>query len=177
MAEENSPWEYKSTKASEEAPPRLSSRDAVAWTASEYIDHDQGAGWYAGLFGGAAVLAGLIYLLTKDLFALGVIIVLAVIAAIAAGRKPEQIPYEVSSHGIKIGDRSYNYQTFKSFCILQEGGLNSISLLPLKRLMPRISLYYDPGDEEKIIDILSARLPYEEHKVDLVEKISRRLRF
>jgi hypothetical protein len=177
MTDENESWDFKYTKTSEEAPPRTSSREAVSWTASEYIDHEQGPSWYMGLFGGALILAALIYLLTKDLFAVGTVLVVAVIVAAAAGRKPEQIPYEVSSHGIKIGQKAYNYQTFKSFCVVNDGGLNSISLLPLKRLLPRISLYYDPGDEEKIIDILSNRLPYEEHKVDQIERISRRLRF
>ncbi len=176
MAEETS-WNYTPDEEAEEPDSSASSPDAVTWTASEYIDHEQGPRWYAGLFGGAVVLAALMYLLTKDMFRAGVVIVVAIIAGVAAARKPQQIPYEISSRCIKIDKKTYGFRVFKSFSIINDGGMNSISLLPLKRFMPRLSLFYDPADEEKIVDILSDRLPYEEHKIDQIERLSRYLRF
>jgi hypothetical protein len=43
--------------------------------------------------------------------------------------------------------------------------------------MPPISAYFAPKDEERITKILGNYLPYEERKLDNVERLSRRLRF
>jgi hypothetical protein len=177
MAKNNS-WDYTSSEdESESAGPSTPAAGAVNWTASEYIDHSQGPAWYAGLAVVSLLLASVLYFLTKDKFTVGAILIVGLITGVAAARKPQQIPYEISDSGVKIGEKAYGYRNFRSFSVLNEGGMNSISLMPLKRFMPRLSLFYDPADEEKIIDILSENLPYEEHKIDQIERISRFLRF
>jgi hypothetical protein len=49
-------------------------------------------------------------------------------------------------------------------------------LTPLKKLMPPITAYYKPEDEEKITDILGGHLPIEEAKPHSIDRLSRRLR-
>jgi hypothetical protein len=149
----------------------------VSWTASEYIDHENGLSWYGMLFLATVVVSGSIYLLTKDYLATGTIIILGVIVATAAARRPEKITYQLSSTGIKIGEKFYSFRGYRSFYIVKDGALHSISLMPLKRFSPALSIYFDPADEEHIVKRLSERLPFEEHQMDLVDKISRRLRF
>ena len=149
----------------------------VSWTASEYIDHDNGLSWYGLLLLTTVAVATAIYFLTKDYWATGTILILGIIVGIAAARRPEQIVYELSSTGIKIGEKFYSFRSYRSFYIVKEGALHSISLMPLKKFTPALSIYFDPADEDKIIKKLSDRLPFEEHKMDAVEKISRRLRF
>lgn len=151
--------------------------EPISWTASEYIDHDNGLSWYGLLLLFTTVLAAGIYLLTHDYLAAGTIFVLGLIVGIAAARKPQQITYQLTSSGIKIGEKFYNFRSYRSFYIVKEGSLHSISLMPLKRFSPALSVYFDPADEQRIVDKLSHRLPFEEHQVDTIEKISRRLRF
>jgi hypothetical protein len=146
------------------------------WTASEYIDHTRGGSWYLMLLAGTVVLAGAIYFLTKEYFAVGVIVVLGVIVAMYAKQKPRQITYELSGSGLRIGQKLYAYGDFKSFSLLNEGGLTRVMLNPLNKLMPPITAYYKPEDEEKITDILGQHLPIEEAKPHSIDRLSRRLR-
>lgn len=147
-----------------------------SWTASEYIDHNRNGSWYLMLLAGTVVLAGAIYFLTKEYFAVGVIVVLGAIVGMYAKQKPRQITYELTGSGLRIGQKLYDYGQFKSFSLVNEGGINSVMLTPLKKLMPPISAYYKPEDEERITDILGNHLPIEETKPHSIDRLSRRLK-
>jgi hypothetical protein len=153
------------------------SNGPVRWTASEFIQHDKTAIWYLGLIAGAAILAALIFLLTKDKISTAIIIVVAIVFGIFAGRRPRELEYQVDDSGIHIGQKSYTYADFKSFAIVEEEALESIWLMPLKRFMPIITIYFAPNDGQKIVDTLSSYLPVAEHKLDSVDKLMHRLRF
>ena len=185
----NTPWQYKPDSATgtdgdaatlSEDGERMSqppSSGVVSWTASEYIDHSRGASWYLGLIVGTAILSAVIFFLTRDYFAVGVVAVLGVIVGVFATRKPRQVTYEISSSGLRVGEKSFPYSHFKSFAIIREGNLSSVNLLPLKKLMSPISAYFAPDDEERIVNALGEHLPYEERKMDHIDKLSSKLRF
>jgi len=126
---------------------------------------------------GTTLLAGGTYLLTKEYFAAGTIAAVGIIFAFYSRQKPRQVTYELSEAGLRIGEKSYGYELFKSFALVKEGMLNTIQLAPLKRFMPPISAYYDAADEEKISDILSSHLPYEAQQPDFIDRLSHRLKF
>ncbi|HEX5395078.1 MAG TPA: hypothetical protein VFW52_01880, partial [Candidatus Saccharimonadales bacterium] len=84
--------------------------------------------------------------------------------------------YELSSSGLRIGQKLYPYSSFKSFSFVREGAINSVQLTPLKKLMPPISAYYKAEDEEKIADILGSHLPLDEVQPHSLDRISRRLK-
>lgn len=158
------------------SPPKPPTDNTFSWTASEYIDHNRGGSWYFLLLLGTAALAAGTYFLTKEYFAVGTIVAVGIIVAIYARQKPKQVTYELSNSGLRIGEKLYAYGLFKSFALLNDGGLNSVQLTPLKKLMPPISAYYEAADEEKITDILGQHLPIEEAKSNAVDRLSRRLR-
>jgi hypothetical protein len=147
-----------------------------SWSATEYIDHNRGAGWYLLLLLATGALAVGIYFLTKEYFTVGIIVAIGIILAVYAGQKPKQVTYELSNAGLRVGEKLYAYSLFKSFSLLHDGALNSIQLTPLKKLMPPISAYYKAEDEEKITDILGQHLPFDEAKASPIDNISRRLR-
>jgi hypothetical protein len=152
--------------------------EPVEWTASEYIAHHKNAGWFAALGLITAVLSILVFLLTRgDRISAGVVILAGIAFGIFAARQPQVLQYGLNESGIRIGDKFYGYGEFKSFSILKEGAFSSITLLPLKRFMPPISIYYAPEDEERIVHLLSAVLPVEQHQEDRLEQLMRRLRF
>jgi hypothetical protein len=161
---------------SSETPPAHSG-EAITWTASEFIAHEKAASWYLGLAGAAVLLAAIIYLLTKDVITSGVILFGAFLFGVVAARKPRQLQYQIDDHGISIGVKHFVFEEFRSFSVVPEGAFSSIVLLPLKRFGTLTTIYYSPEDEEKIVNMLSSRLPFDEHKLDPVDNFMRRIRF
>lgn len=187
MKDEKPGWDYKpdgDPKADipDDAQPALADTpddptSLISWTASEFIDHNQGMAWYMALLGGTAVLTAGVYVLTRDYFASATVPVVGILVGIFVRHKPRQIKYELTSSGLRAGDKFYNWRTFKSFSIVPDGALMSISLTPTKKFMPAISAYFDPADQQKIVDVLSDKLPYEERQLDAVDRLTRRLKF
>ena len=186
--DEKTPWEYKpegdaSDVEDDGSMPETDTRlspatrpNAVSWQAVEFIEHPHGAAWYGALVLITAALTAAVYLLTKDYIAIATIPIVGIIVAVFARHKPGVVHYEIASSGLKIGEKSYSYKLFKSFSVLQEGDLNSVNLFPLKRFMPPIAAYFELADQDKIVNALGERLPYEERKMDSIDRLSRRLR-
>jgi hypothetical protein len=150
---------------------------SVEWSASEFIEHSKSAGWYMLLAIGSLALAAIVYLLTKDAVSTGMVIVVAAVFGIFAARRPRVLNYSVTNRGISVGDKHYPYANFKSFSVVREGNIDSVWLMPLKRFMPTLTIYFEPKDEPKIIDVISQYLPVENGRVDAVDKLMHRLRF
>ncbi|HCM52261.1 TPA: hypothetical protein DIS56_04015 [Candidatus Saccharibacteria bacterium] len=189
-AEENASWDYKPDGQTKGQTPDLGSRNSSAeprpkkrllaeieWTASEYIDHSRGTGWYTVLIFGTAMLAAVVYFLTKDIFAAVITVVVGIVVGIFSMNKPKEITYKLSSDGFSAGDKQYSFSQFKSFAIIREGDLYSLNLVPVKKFMPLISAYFAAHDEEKIVNMLGQYLAYEERGLDSIERLTRRLRF
>jgi hypothetical protein len=149
----------------------------ISWTASEYIEHKRGSGWYFILTIGTFGLAAIIYGLTRDLFAVVITVILGAIVASVAHRKPRQLTYELTRQGINVGEKHYSYREFKSFAIVQEGPLSSLVLIPLKRFAAALTIFFEKNDEANITAVLGEHLPMEQRSPDKVDTLSRRLRF
>lgn len=150
---------------------------SITWTASEFIAHQKTPLWYLSLGVAAAVLAVIVWLLTKDVVSPAVIIIGALLLAIYGARQPRQIQYRLDQKGIHVGSRQYAYQEFRSFSIIPEGAFNSIVLTPLKRFSLLLTIYYAPEDEQKIVALLSERLPMEPRRKDAIDRLMWRIRF
>lgn len=153
------------------------SGEGVTWTASEFIAHHKEPGWYLIFVAVWSAIAGGIFLITRDWFNTIVVIIAGVLFAVVASRQPRQMQYAVDDHGITIGRRTYPYSDFRSFSVLEEGAFRSMTFMPLKRFMPPLSIYYDPADEDRIADVLTAHLALEDHKHDPIDRLMRRIRF
>lgn len=149
----------------------------IEWTASEYAASPKNAGWFLALAAGSVLLAVVIYLLTSDIISTVVILILGIIVGVFAARQPQVLPYAVDSNGIQVGPKFYPYNAFKSFSVADDQAIGFIQLMPLKRFMPPLTIHYDPADEDKIATTLAAYLPFEEHRRDVVDSITRRFRF
>jgi len=174
------PWQFKPENEpthQEKAASEPTSVGAVSWTASEFIAHDKAPSWYAGLAAAAFLLAVAIYFLAHDWISIVVIIIITAIFGVFAGRKPRVLNYELDQSGLHIADKFYPYADFKSFSVMEEGGINGIWLMPLKRFMPSITIYYAPPDEDGIMQVLGNYLPLEEREHDMVDRLMRKVRF
>lgn len=151
--------------------------ESVSWTASEFVHHAKSPMWFVILFGGTLALCAVVYLLTKDLITVVTILIMAALFAVVAARKPNVQQYVVDRRGLQIGPKLWEFKNFKSFCIIDEGHFTSVTLLPLKRFMPSVSVYFDPEDEAKIVDMLALYLPYEARQPDITDRIMKRIKF
>lgn len=152
--------------------------EPVSWTASEYISHPKSISWYFVLAAATLVFtAGIFFVTHGDIISSLAVLVLAVIFGVYAARQPKEQSYLLDQDGLHIGTRIYGFGSFKSFSILDEGPFSSIVLMPLKRFMPLISIYYDPAEEEKIVGFLSEHLAIEYRQHDFVDKFMRKIKF
>jgi hypothetical protein len=149
----------------------------VTWTASEFIARHKGVNWYLMLTLGAIVASVLIYLLSRDFITVGAVVGAIILFGVAAARKPRILTYRMNEGGLTIGQKFYPYTMFKSFSVMDEDAFSSIMLLPLKRFMPPLSIYFEPNDEEHIVTILSHYLPMENRPADAVDRLMKHIRF
>ena len=150
---------------------------SLTWTASEFIAHEKSPGWFGLLALGTILLAGVVYFLTRDKITTGIIIFAAICLGAYSIRKPKVQTYAIDSRGLRIGEKLYSFQGFKSFSIAEEGAIASIVLLPLKRFMPPLTVYVAPDMEDQIIGFLAELLPLEQHRQDAVDGLLKRIRF
>jgi len=149
----------------------------ISWTASEFIAYQKGVGWYVVALMALLVIGGIIFLITKDYISAIMTSLLIFVFIVFASRKPRVLNYEISDQGIHIGNNLINFSTLKSFAVIDEGSIRSIDLLPLKRFMPSISMYFEPQDELKIVQALGSYLPKEERNQPFIDKLMHKIRF
>ncbi|RTK95211.1 hypothetical protein EKI60_02020 [Candidatus Saccharibacteria bacterium] len=149
----------------------------VSWTASEFIAHAKTAGWYAILIGVTVVVAATLFLLTRDAISTVMVIIVATLFGVMGSRKPRELSYSLDEDGVVVGQKLYPYESFKSFSVIQEGGVESIWFMPMQRLMPGLTIYFAPDQGDQIMDILSEFLPFEPRDTDPIDKLMHRLRF
>ena len=151
--------------------------EEVSWTASEFIHYQKSSGWYLGLLGAGVLLTIGSFILLRDKTTPIVILLLIVIVWMYGKKQPRTLNYKISPGGITIENKYYDYGKFRGFSVHQEGNIYSLSLSPMQRFMPQISIYFSEEDGEKIVGSVSQYLPMEDREPDVFERISSRLRF
>jgi hypothetical protein len=154
-----------------------SAPESIKWTASEFIATNKSPIWYLALIVISVTVASLVFLLTKDKISTGVIILVAITLGFYAGRKPRELEYELYSRGFSIAGKEYSYRLFRSFAILDEDTLPSIVFVPMQRFGSLLTIYFDPKDEDAIVDLLASHLPLEQRQQDMVDRFMKRIRF
>jgi len=175
--EGNNPSTSSNPSLSPQTPATTSIPADIAWSASEYVHHEKDAKWYFAYSGISISILAVVYLLTKDLISVGILAVLAVGFGVFAARKPETLDYRIDASGVHIGPKLYPITMFKSFAVVEEGSINSIALMPLKRFMPPITMYCAPEDEKKVEQALGAMLPQETREQDRVDRLMHKVGF
>lgn len=150
--------------------------EPVRWQATEYIHHDKSMAWFA-VFGLVVVVFILIaiFLIKSITFAI-LVPVMATALVVYSYRPPRVIDYTLSRQGLHINDRLYPFGDFKSFGVIRDDGEYSIMLIPTKRFRPGVTVYFPEEAGEAIVDMLGVRLPMQELKLDIIDKVTRKLR-
>ncbi len=153
------------------------SDNLFSWESPEYVSHHKSSSWFMILALLTVVSSIAVFFLTKDFISTAMVVLIGVAFGVFASRKPRVLDYSIGEDGVTIGQKLFQFEEFKSFSATEEGEIFSAVLLPLKRFMPQVNLCYSPSDDDRIIDLLSNYLPYEEHKRDLLDRAMRKIRF
>jgi hypothetical protein len=161
---------------STDAAPHAADQEPVRWQATEYIHRDKSKIWF--IVFGVVVIAFIfiaIFLIRSVTFAI-LVPVMAAALVVYSYRPPRIIEYTLSRQGLHINDRLYSFGEFKSFGVIRDDGEYSIMLIPIKRFRPGVTVYFPEDAGEAIVDMLGARLPMQELKLDVIDKLTRKLR-
>lgn len=150
-------------------------KDSISWEAEEYIVRDHNTWWYIGLFLVGIGLSALS--IWQGWWTFLILVVLSIITIlISTIRPPRKIHYTLNKEGLLEEKTLHKYEDFKAFGILKEGSHFSAVLIPKKRFSLSIKIYFPGSNGEEIVDMLGARLPMEEVKLDFLDKIVNFLR-
>ncbi len=147
----------------------------VNWEAREFVERERNGGWYVGLIAVGLALGGLAVWLGQWTF-LALIVVSVVAIIVYTSRPPRMLHYSLSDKGLSEGNRLYDFAEFKSFGVLRDDKRFCIVLTPRKRFGARVMVYFPEAQGEQIVDMFGARLPMEEVKFDLLDRLVRFLR-
>jgi hypothetical protein len=184
---QNAQWSYTSgelmqsgeqTQPTQEPVPQGAANEPIlSWTASEFIEHDKSTGWYLTLGIGSVVVSILVYLITKQIMSIVLVILMAIVFAIYGSAKPRTLSYTVSSSGLTVGNAFHPFNTIKSFSVINEEGMPYIQVLFQKRLSVPVTIYAAPEEIDTITEVIGKFVPYDQKKRDIADKLSSRIRF
>jgi hypothetical protein len=149
---------------------------AFSWQSSEFVHHHKGVAWYGGLAAGVAVLV-LAAALLHYWIEIGAFLVMGLAILVYAQKPPRTMLYELSPAGITIDGRQFPFSEFRSFGVVPDAEWHTIDLEPTKRFTPRITVLFRDEDFEEIVGHLELHLPRIDRKPDVIERLSRYLRF
>jgi hypothetical protein len=149
---------------------------AFRWEASEYVHNHKTSSWYFGLGVLMIVLIGLAILLHYWLEIIAFPL-MGVAIVVYARRPPRTLMYELTPNGITIDGREMPFTEFRSFGVLSDVEWHTIDLEPAKRFSPRLAIIFDTDDFEAIVGHLELHLPRVDRDPDVVERLSRLIRF
>lgn len=143
----------------------------IAWRAPAYDFREKTPDWFwaVGIIALSLAIGSIV--IKNYLFAIFIIIAVAILVFYSV-RRPEEIDYEVNSRGIKIKDAFYGYKELSNFWIDRHHETKKILIHTNRVTAPLLDIPLpSETDEEKITDLLSASLKEEEIKEPLSHKI------
>jgi hypothetical protein len=157
--------------------PESAEAPLLQWRASEFVDHAKNGNWFTLLALGVIGSSLAIYLVTGDILATLVVLLAGATFGFYARQKPRTLSYALYKDVIGIEQRAYDYDDFRAFSLVKEGGIYGILLEPVRRFMLPLTIYFAPEDGEVIFDILSARIPHQLKRADPIDRLMSRIRF
>lgn len=186
--EPNTSWTYTPDSASSPTQENVAVQDnssqptpeqaeSVSWSGSEFMENYKSPLWFMALGVVLLIISAVIYLISKDIISIVFVIIMGILFAVMATRRPRQLQYYIDDQGVRIGQKSYFFSDYKSFSYHHHGAIGYVNLLPLHRLHNELSIYFPPENERQILDILADYLPNEQRKEDLIDRFTKLIRF
>ena len=149
----------------------------INWEMDEFLEHNRGVIWYLLLFLAASLLGLVGFLISDSIVAPISILVMAAIVGFYSFKKPSRQKYMLTSLGLKVGSRLYDYSSFKTFSLIKDNGVAALYLITNQRFIPPLTIYL-PSDKDKyIITKLSRYIAYTPSGLQWSDRLMQYLRF
>ena len=149
----------------------------VDWEMDEYLEYHRGPLWYVILLSAAGILALLSYIAAGDVIAPFSIFVMAVLVFVFSLKRPGRKKYSLTSLGLRVGSRLYDYNSFKTFSLVKEQGVAALYLITNQRFLPPLTIYLPLDKDKRIIKKLSQYIAYTPHNIQWPDRLMQYLRF
>ena len=127
------------------------------WTVPEYRKYERTFSWFLGM----AVVVGLLLLYavysSNFLFALIIIMVLAVIL-LNHFRDPQDVEVSIAEKGLQVDNKFYGYEGLKNFWIVNDDDVKELYFSTSNVLMPQLKVAVSAGDVEEVRGILKKKV-------------------
>lgn len=150
--------------------------EVISWEASEFVHREKNMMWFVGVVIAGVILLGLSIWLQAWTFTVLIVVMVAAIFFMAV-RPPRVLHYQLSGSGLSIGENHYAFRDFRAFGIVREDALYYITLIPVKRFMPAIDVYFPQEHGEQIVDAFGGQIPMQTVKPDFIDNLMHKLRF
>ena len=154
----------------------IKQKEALVWTAYEYVYREKSADWYWAVGIIAVSMATTSILFNNLLFAIFIILSLFTLL-LYAKHKPKLIQIKIDERGIEEGKLRYPFGALESFWVEDQFGDAKIILKSVKKTSPYIIVPIENIDPELVRERLRKHLPEEEHNEPLSKKIMEYLGF
>jgi len=151
--------------------------EMLTWEASEFVHHEKSGMWFLALLAVAVVLLVVDYVVIQSWTFAILIVVMALAAAVITRRPPRTLTCSLSAKGIRIDQKLFSYHDFRAFGVVKESAFYSVRLIPHRRFMPMVSVFFPTELGEQIVDVLGSNLPMEKIEPDPVDKLVEKIRF
>jgi hypothetical protein len=136
----------------------------VAWEASESVHHEKDMMWFVMIIVAGVLLSAVSIFLIKSITFTVLIVVMVVALIVLARRPPRLLHYELHEQGLMIDQKAYSFREFKAFGVVREGPFYYIVILPVKRFMPSIDVYFPEEYGEDIVDFFFSHITIQKIK-------------
>lgn len=149
----------------------MAKKEPVEWITIEHAYYEKSNDWFwiVGIIGITAALLAII--LGNLLFAV-LIVIAAATVIIRGGKIPNLILIKLGPSGVRIGEKLYPYQSFKSFSIDEEDELPILTLVPKGFAITQLRFPIEEVDLETVRDYLLDHLDESYHEHSFAESIA-----
>lgn len=154
----------------------MTNNKPLEWQSPEYyVETDHKPIWYIimGIVAVALILLAIFWM--KNYWFVALIVVSVVALIVYTNHPPVAVPHQISDNEITVGQKKYLIDNYKSFGVIVEGH-TAIALTPKKRFAQTLIIYFPEASGEAIVDHLGNRLPMQDTKLDLLDRILRLLK-
>lgn len=106
------------------------------------------------------IFVGLLLIIMQEFFVILIIGSLIFVTQAMMKMPVEKVKYEVSNHGILVGDRMYYWDKLRRYFLILREGSEVIAIDTILGFPGRIFVSFEPKDKEKLKEILSKYLHF-----------------
>ncbi|HVQ43441.1 MAG TPA: hypothetical protein VMT30_00530 [Candidatus Saccharimonadia bacterium] len=150
--------------------------EPISWQASEFVHHHKSPLWY-GVLGLIVFVLAAVAVWLHLWLEIGLFLAMGAAVVVYARKAPRTLLYELDGDGLTIDGKKYGFEDFRSFGVVEDTEWHSIDLEPSKRFSPRMVVLFDSSSLDEIVEHLERHLPRADREPDVIERITRYVRF